>query len=219
MSCITNCLDEAILGIPDNTVCDDYPVRNGAIATVGLLKCDTPLPNPLTCTALADLIDDGLVVFSPSLANVAFAEPQFDEVLISDCSPRMRRIVQRTMTFDDKHAIKIPEITGETPVPARNFFDREFWGNKRKMSMSLRYLLVYCDGNVEVPRDDNGTPMTATLTVYRDFDRNTVGDSENIIEVKRVQIDFKGDPLELREPELNINEADCADIRNKVIPV
>lgn len=218
--CPTGCTDIELLGRPENPVCSDLPIRKNAVARFGLFKCSTAIPNPLTCATLSTMIGNGSIVFTESIANVTFGEPQFETQKLSDCAPPLRIVAQRSVNFDDKIAVKIAAIPpdGEDPgTPANNFYDRDFWGNKRQMAMQMRYLIVTCDGYIEVPRDDDGNPLQATLTVYRDMERTSVGDDESIVEVKRVQIDFKGDPLMLKAPEVNLNDSTCDSVRPEIM--
>lgn len=214
--CPSGCTELGLVAQATNPICYTDPTRKNGIARVGFFKCSTEIPNPLTCSTLSTLVTAGNVVFTSELANVTFGEPQFNNVKLSDCQPPLRLVAGRQMTFDDKIAVRLAAIPAEDeeadPIPANPYFDRDFWKNKQQLSQQLRAIIVYCDGMIEVPRDENGDPIALNVTVYRDMDRTTVGDDDVITEVKRIQIDFKGDPLEMRAPEVDLSDGACSGI-------
>lgn len=217
--CPANCANIELIANPVTGVCDAAETRERGIYKLGFYLCNTPLPSPLTCTALNTLVTSGAVVFSSPLSNVTFGEPEFEDIKMNDCEPAIQRIVGRTLTFNDKYKVTIPGIPaeGETPaVPENRYGDLLFWGNKMEARLSMRVIILYCDGTMEVPKDKNGNPLSSTFLVYRDFERQGTGTNETIIEVKRGTIRFKGDPLQFREPDLDLNDAMCDDLANAI---
>lgn len=215
--CPANCTDVDLIPMPDGG-CEPKR-RKSSIFKIGFFACSTPLPDPLTCDTLETMIDSNLIVFSSPLVNVEVADPETEDVVISDCLPAVQEVIGRQITFEDHIAIDIPE--GASGVPAANLFaDIKFWGNKNKYRQTLRQVFLYCDGRVEVPRDDNGDPLTGTFNVWRQFTRQGTGGTSYVLEIKRGAINFKGDPFALREdyaPDLVIdNTVDCADLAIKL---
>lgn len=208
MVCPTACADIDLISIPADVVCDEVPLRENGVSKLGFFLCSTSLPSPLTCANLEPLVTAKSVVFTQGLSDVTFSEPQTEDIKIDDCSPSLIRVVGRTLTFNDKRRIRIPAIA-DPATPANDYFDRDFYKNKQQLALQLRFMIVYCDGTIEVPKDTNGDPLSATFNIYRDQDRNQNGNIETIYEVKRATIQFKGDPLQMVKPDLNLNDVSC----------
>lgn len=215
--CPANCADPELIPVPD-AGCETKR-RKSSIFKIGFFACSTVLPDPLTCDSLETMIDSNQIVFSSPLVNVEVADPETEDVVISDCLPAVQEVIGRQMTFEDHIAIDIQE--GPSGVPAENLFaDIKFWGNKNKYKTTLRQVFLYCDGRVEVPRDDMGNPLSGTFNVWRNFTRQGTGGNSYILEIKRGSINFKGDPFAMREdyaPDLIIDSSvDCLTLATKL---
>lgn len=210
--CPANCADVELTALGDAGC--ETKIRKRGLYKLGLYACSTTLPDPLTCENLLPLIAAGAVVFTSPLVNVEFADPELEELQIADCLPALQNVVARTLTFQDRIAIDVPE--GVSGVPsAIPYQDLQFWGNKSKLSLSLRYLFLWCDGTIDIAKDESGNPMAASLTIFRAFERQGTGGNSYTAEIKKGSIIFKGDPLALTEdyePALVIDSVECDEL-------
>jgi hypothetical protein len=204
--CPADCASFTLIDNP--TAGCDLKTRRRNVDKIGFFACSLDLPAPLTCANLEPLIEAKSIVFSSSLANVEFQDPQFEELQIADCRPAERIITNRTVTFQDRIAVEIPAVTGETPVPANPFFDYDFWKDKRTKRALMRYMFVFCDGTIVIPKDENGKPMAASFDVFLSYERQGSGGNSYILEIKKGQLDFKGDPLDFNVPALDASGCD-----------
>lgn len=208
--CPANCADVELTAMPDAGC--ETKVRKRGLFKLGLFACSTTLPDPLTCEALEGLITGGGVVFTSPLVNAEFAAPEFEELVVADCLPALQNVISRTLTFQDRIAVDVPETASGGANP---FADLKFWGNKQGIGLSLRYMFLWCDGVIDVAKDENGNPMAASFQVYRNFERQGTGGNSYTLEYKQGTIVFKGDPLALTddyEPALIIDTVECADL-------
>lgn len=191
----------------------DLKVRKRSIDRIGFFPCSTDLPSPFTCAGLEALVNANELTFSSPLANIELGDPEFEELTIADCRPAQRMVVGRTITFQDRIAI---EKDTNSPATTNKFFDYDFWKDKKQKKATMRYMFVYCDGSIVVPKDENGEPLSATFDVFLSYERQGTGGNSYILEIKKAQLQFKGDPLDLeytRPEETNDNEifsiSDC----------
>lgn len=208
--CPANCVDVELTALPDAGC--EVKIRKRGLFKLGLFACSTTLPDPLTCENLEGLIESGAVVFTSPLVNAEFAAPEFEEIPVADCLPALQNVISRTLTFQDRIAIDVP-ASGSTA--ANPFADLKFWGNKQSIGLSLRYMFLWCDGVIDVAKDELGNPMAASFQVYRNFERQGTGGNSYTLEYKQGTIVFKGDPLALTadyEPALVIDNVECADL-------
>jgi hypothetical protein len=210
--CPPNCTDVELTALGE-AGCEPKQRKIGLYKLL-MYACSTTLPEPLTCENLLPLLESGAVVATSPLVNVEFADPETEELVLADCLPAIQNVIARTVTFQDKIAIDVPE--GASGVPAAiPYQDLQFWGNKNKLSLSLRYLFLWCDGVIDKAVDDNGNPMDASLTIFRAFERQGTGGNSYTAEIKKGSIIFKGDPLALREdyePALVIDSVECDEL-------
>lgn len=192
----------------------DLKVRKRSIDRIGFFPCDVALPTPFTCTDLQPLVTANSLTFSSPLANIEVQDPSFEELQIADCRPSERIVTSRIITFQDRIAIETPAIA-DPATPANLFFDYDFWKDKKTKRAMMRYMFVFCDGTVVVPKDESGKPMEASLDVFLSYERQGSGGSSYILEIKKGQLEFKGDPLDFNIPELTTGDdifylSDCA---------
>lgn len=180
----------------------DLKVRKRNIDRIGFFPCSVDLPAPFTCAGLEGLIAANTLTFSSPLANIEVQDPTFEELQIADCRPSERVATSRVITFQDRIAIETAAISGSPGTPANMFFDYDFWKDKKTKRAMLRYMFVFCDGTVVVPKDENGKPMEASLDVFLSYERQGSGGSSYILEIKKGQLEFKGDPLDFNKPEM-----------------
>jgi hypothetical protein len=204
--CPADCASFTLIDNP--TAGCDLKTRRRNVDKIGFFPCSLDLPAPLTCANLEPLITAKSIVFTSSLANVEFQDPQFEELQIADCRPAERIITNRTVTFQDRIAVEIPAVTGGDPVPANPFFDYDFWKDKRTKRALMRYMFVFCDGSIVIPKDENGKPMAASFDVFLSYERQGSGGNSYILEIKKGQLDFQGDPLDFNVPALDASGCD-----------
>lgn len=201
--CPNDCAEITLVDNP--TAGCDLKMRKRSIDRIGFFSCKTEIPETLTCASLEPLIG-AAIVFSSPLSNVEFQDPQFEELQLADCRPAERIITRRTVTFQDRIAVELP-AAGEDP--ANPFYDYAFWKDKRSHKAMLRYLFLFCDGSVIIPKEANGAYMEASFDIFQSFERQGSGGSSYILEIKKGQLDFKGDPLDFNTPAVNIYDTGC----------
>lgn len=188
--------------------------RKRSIDRIGFFPCDVTIPNPGSCTALQALVDANTLTFSSPLANIEVQDPTFEELVIADCRPSERIATSRIITFQDRIAIETAAVA--SPATAANkFYDYDFWSDKKSKRALMRYLFVFCDGSYVIAKDENGKPMEASLDVFLSYERQGTGGSSYILEIKKGQLEFKGDPLDFNKPEVDADGeilylTDCA---------
>lgn len=199
--CPADCADDTLT--PNAPADCDIDVRKRGIDRIGFFSCGQTLPAPFTCEALAVLVTNHVLVFSSPLANVEVGDPQFEELVKADCLPADRVVTQRSITFEDR--IRIETAATTSPAFAKNkFYDYDFWSDKLSKKFTMRYMFIFCDGSVVVPKDENGNYMEASLDVFLSLPRQGSGGTSYVLEVKSGNLTFKGDFLSLADnkPEL-----------------
>lgn len=215
--CQTDCADFDLIDNPAGGC--EIKTRKRGLYKIGFYKCTEPLPTPLDCTTLETLVDAKGVVFSSPLIST-FDDPQTEELDIADCLPPLTEITGRQLSFEDRIAIDIPgDATAVPAVDPNPFADLKFWGNKNRIGISLRYMFLFCDGTIEIPRDQYGNPMSGSFNVFRSYEKQGSGNNSYVLEIKKGTILFKGDPLALREdykPDVIIDPVTCATLAQKL---
>lgn len=200
--CPADCADVELAQNPDNN-CDIQP-RKRNIDRFMFFTCDTDLPSPFTCGALTTLVNNNKVVFTSPLANVEVQDPTYQELQLADCIPIAEVASGRVVNFQDRIAIDTPSgiaSPGALPIP---FYNYDFWQDKVSKQESLRYAAVYCDGSVEVAKDENGNYLSATVRAFKKQEKVGSGNDVYYIEYIVGQMSFRGgDPWNLSvKPEL-----------------
>lgn len=191
--CPADCSDNTLVA-NDPGSCD-LSIRKRSVDRIGFLLCTTDLPSPFNCANITALVNAGELVFSSQLVNVNWQDPTFEELQIADCRPAEQIITGRIMEFQDRIAI-VKSNSSPWTSGTQNFYDYDFWADKKSKNMRLRYLLTFCDGSVIVARDENGDPMSANLNVFLAHERQGTGGNSYILEFKKGSLAFKGDPLD-----------------------
>lgn len=196
-NCPINCVDELIANPEDNCILE---VRRKTLSRISFFACSTDLPDPITDEAIAELYEQGQIVISSELANLAFGDPTYEDVPISDCRPNLQILTARELTFEDRVAISIGS-------PVNGYFDYDFWQDKISKQANLNFILHYCDGDSVIARNEQGGLLTARITGYLNWQVPTTKGNTNI-EFKRLSITFNGDPLGFyNKPEFNLYTA------------
>lgn len=201
MACPAACNDIELLSNPQAGC--ELKLREKTLSRIAFFPCSTELPSTLPGN-IAPLFEDGTIVVSMPLANIVVNDPTITEVLIDECSPSDRVIATREITFEDRYAVS---NTSGSPAVTDEYWDYKFWQNKNNVRLSLAYMLIYCDGDVVIPKTDTGQYKTANLLVYLSWQKpQTQGG--NWIEFKKGSIIFQGDPFAMStaEPAFNMIE-------------
>lgn len=209
--CPSDCADDDLL--PPNPGDCDLSVRKRNIDRIMFFNCGTDLPDPFTCEGLEALVTSGDLTFSSPLANIEVQDPEFEELQVADCLPPDRTVVSRTITFQDR--IAVTKTAAQSPQGAITpFYDYDFWQNKTQHKFTLRYGLVFCDGSIVIAKNADGSYMEASLDVFLSYERQGTGGNSYILEIKKGQLQFKGDPLDLgNKPELESDNTTVFDIK------
>jgi hypothetical protein len=200
--CAANCPGVDLVKNPVSGCTDD--IRNRTTSRIIFFDCSTDLPSPITCESISSLFEDGSIVASSELANIVWNDPDTEDVVVSDCQPAIKKVVGRTLTFEDR--IAISTSVGSPPVTNR-YFDYGFWKDKKSANLRLRYGIVDCNGDVTIARDADGNPLRATLQVFLAFQKASTQGGPSV-EFKKGSLYFAGDPLDLVAPDFNINDCD-----------
>jgi len=203
--CTADCADYTLT--PNPSAGCEPKLRTRNLDKIGFFLCSTSVPDPLDCASLKPLIDDGSIVFTSSLRNATWGDPTFADIVVSDCMPAVQYFTGRKLTADDAIAIEVKDGSGTVTNP---FGDYLLIKSLQKASFNLRAIFLYCDGTMEIPKDDKGNPVTLSFTAYRNYEKQ--GDDSNPIylELKHIELTFKGDPLPFDAPALDIST--CPDI-------
>lgn len=199
--CPTSCTTDLVGNPPE--VCTPV-IRQKTLSRLVFFSCGIELPDPITNENIKPFFDDGSMVISSELAEIIPGAPTYEEIRVSDCRPAQRVVATREITFRDLVA-----ITGNIGSPATetSFFDYAFWKDKVDNQNRLRYGWAYCNGDVVLARNEDGSFMTADLTMFLDYIRPANGGSST--EFKSGSIRFQGDPINLNNtPEFNLVDAE-----------
>lgn len=175
-------------------------IRQRTLSRLVMFPCNITLPDPITDENILPFFEDGSIVVSSELSEIIPAAPTYEEIRVSDCRPAQREVATREITFRDLIA-----ITGNIGSPAAEseYFDFYFWQDKVDSANRLYYGWAYCNGDVVLARNEDGSFMTADMTAYLDYIRPANGGSST--EFKNLSIRFQGDPLNLSNtPEFNL---------------
>jgi hypothetical protein len=203
--CTADCADFTLTPMP---AADCEPkLRTRNLDKIGFYLCSETIPEPLDCATLKPMIDSGAIVFTSPLRNVTWDAPEFENIVVSDCMPATQYMTGRKLTVEDAVAVEVQDSSGNVTNP---FGDYEFWNGIKKASFNVRVILKYCDGTLEIPKDDKGNPVTLSIVIYRNYEKQGSNTNPLYLELKHVEINFKGDPLPFVKPELDLST--CPDI-------
>lgn len=197
--CPANCQNTTL--VPNPTGGCVFDTRNVAINRVAFMICGIELPDPFTAANTAPLFADGSIIASSPLANVVWADPETEDVLVHDCLPAQKYVTKRTLTFEDRIAL---QITSGSPATTNKFADYDFWKDKLEHRLLLRYGLIYCNGDFKFARNPDGTLMEGYFNMILSGQR--LNNNGGTIELKKGSIDFFKDPLDLTPPDFNLVE-------------
>lgn len=160
--------------------------KKATISRIAFAVCTTDL-SEMTCAKYSGLVTANDIVLSNQVADLEWADPDTTAINIADCLAQREDIVGRSLTFSDKLA-----VTSEVPAVRQ---DHQFWKKIQEASGSVVAMFLYCDGTLEIPTDANGNPLVANVTVFRSSERQTAGDSQYLMEIKKVTVKWGEDPL------------------------
>lgn len=199
--CPSQCGDTTLIGNPQGNC--DTSIRQTTISRFIFFECNTVLPDPITDENIAPLFADGNIVWSQPLADIVVGDPTYETLVISDCIPPFQYVSTRAITFNDKTSVT---TSANSPSEINVYADYDFWQDKLDNQSRLNYGVVYCNGDVKIARDTDGSLLTASITAVLNYQKPTGGGKNT--EFKQVSITFQGDPLALtNKPEFNLVDA------------
>lgn len=152
--------------------------------------CSVDLPSPIQGN-IAPLFEDGTIVATSSLRNFTLNDPTTQDLSLTDCDPAFRLVTGREITFQDTIAISYPS---GSPATYNEYWDYYFWLDKIQNQLKVRVMIAYCNGDVRIPIDENGDPLTVTLHGFINYDAAGVAGGKRL-EFKQFSMLFNGDPL------------------------
>lgn len=198
MPCPSSCGDFTLLGNPEASCTVD--IRQKSPSRFFYYPCNVTLPDPITPENIAPLFEDGTIVASSELANFTVNDPATDDVVISDCRPALPVVSSREIIAEDRIRV---ELTSGSPATTNMYFDYDFWQDKTEHQFQMNAMIAYCDGDVIIPVDINGNPLTFTMLAYLNWQRPATQGGASI-EFKRITMRFQGDPFALHiKPSFN----------------
>lgn len=194
--CPADCADVTIT--TSDTPCELQPRKRG-IERFGIYTCDTDLPQPLTCVGLAALVQSGKLAFTNPLASINVNEPNYADIILSDCQPAIEVEINRIIQFRDNIKEDLAATSSPVADPNPNW-NWKFWSDKLDKQLSMRYIIVYCDGAVVIPQDRDGKPLAAALRATPAYEN--VGNAQSPLNIEYIQgqLDFKGNPISVHNP-------------------
>lgn len=197
-NCPSNCGDIVLIGNPQEN-CEDSQ-RFIAISRIAFYPCSVDLPDPIQGN-IKPLFDDGTIVVSSKMRNVTLNDPETQDILVSDCDKPIKLVTGRNMTAEDAIAV---EYGANSPLVNNPYWDYNFWKDKQNKQISLRVMIIYCNGDVRIA-SPNGTPLSVTVFPYLKYERPQNGGPG--LEFKFINFDFNGDPLDLSiTPAFNLED-------------
>jgi hypothetical protein len=173
--------------------------REKTPARIAFWPCDVPLPDPLQ-GSIAPLFANGTIVVSSYLSDFTFGDPTTEDVAIADCFPTKRRIVSREITFNDRTVVTA--LVG-SPAVEDPYWGEQVWADWLSKHTRLRAMLIYCDGDVRIFKNKNGTPAAFDLFGFLNYSDLSGGVR---FEFKQFSMLFNGDPLAIGAPDFNLEE-------------
>lgn len=201
MFCNDACADPALVGNPGGG-CAPNTFRKTTTSRILYFACSTDFPNDFNCAAVKALFDAGEIVATSELANVVWDDPQTEQQVISECRPPVTVVVSRTLNFEDRIAVNTD--TASPPV-SDPYHDYKFWQDKIDNKSRIRAAIAYCNGDVKIAKDVDGSYMTFDMLPFISYQKpGTTGPAW--IEFKKVAMVFAGDPLAFTPPDFNLDE-------------
>ena len=200
-NCPASCGVVTLVANPSGTCSTE--LRYQTLSRVGFYPCSETLPDPLTESAIQQLVIDDVIVFSSVLANVVLADPTTEDIVVDDCTPARTIITGRQLTAEDRVAIS---YASGSPATTTDYADYTFWDDKIVKQQLMNTFLVMCNGDVILPYDRNGRPLRATMLVYISYQKPSTQGGQ-AVEFKKITINFNGDPVAFftAVPAFNLN--------------
>jgi hypothetical protein len=178
-------------------------IRRRSFSRFLFFACSTTLPDPMP-GSIAPLFADGTIVASSSLVFPdGLPDPSFEDVVIDECSAPLPVASGRIINFLDKYAIS--ETTG-SPAVTNSYWNYNFWKNKLDNRFAISYGIVYCNGDVYIPKDSNSNPYTAMLNAFISYEKPATNGG-GWVEVIKGTLSFANDPFDITNlpaPDFNL---------------
>jgi hypothetical protein len=189
--CPASCSSITLLQNPQANCIDS--IRRKTLSRIFFYPCSTILPAPISNTNIAPLFANGTIVSTNRLANINVADPQTEDVLVDECSAARKFITTRELTCEDRIAV---EVNPTSPGGDNPYFDYDWWADKGDQQLVLNAMLAYCDGDVIIPLDKNGNPLSFTLLAHLSWQKPQQQGGA-WVEFKKITMNFMGDPFAL----------------------
>lgn len=188
-SCPASCSTVTLLANPTANCVDN--LRRKTLSRFMFYPCSMSLPNPVTGAAMKALFDAGTIVATNRLGNIVVADPQTEDVLVDECSAARKIITTRMITCEDRIAV---EANSNSPAIDNPYFDYDFWQDKQDQQIVMNVMLAYCDGDVIIPKDKSGNPLSFSMLAHLSWQKPQQQGGA-WIEFKKIEMNFLGDPL------------------------
>lgn len=204
MSCPASCAD---IELTANPTTDCVPsIRRRTFSRFIFFSCGLDLPNPMVGN-IKPLFDNGSIVASSTLVFPnGLPDPSFEDVVYDECSPVVPEVSGRLIDFEDRLAI---DSNSGSPAIRDEWFNYTFWKNKWDNRFAVSYGIVYCNGDVYIPKiekDGGFIPYTAILNAFISYQKPQI-QGGGWIEFIKGTLNFSNDPLALTNdprPDFNL---------------
>lgn len=191
-SCPASCTSITLLANP-TTNCTDN-LRRKTVSRLFFYPCSTTLPNPITNSNIAPLFASGVIVSSNKLGNIVWGDPGTEDLMIDECSPSRKVITTRSLTCEDRIAVSVNSGSPSTTNP---YFDYDWWADKQDQQLVMNAMIAYCDGDVVIPLDAVGNPLSFTMLAFLSWQKPQQQGGA-WVEFKKLEFNFMGDPMSLK---------------------
>lgn len=196
------CTPEELLVIPTGLCLSE--MRRDTPSRLFFYNCNTELPTgsfDAVGAAMKVLFEAGQIMWTAPLANIAFEDPTYDEIQLSDCNAPQQLIATRAITFEDRTKINIGTVS---PYTDNEYFDYTLWDYIVTNQVNLRAMIGYCSGDVRPIEND------WTIRAFIDYLKSSQAGGKST-ETKKIRMNFQGDPLSFTTvPTFNTIEAGIA---------
>lgn len=199
--CPASCNDTTLIGLP--TAACVPSLRRRTFSRFIFFNCGTTLPDPMP-GSIKPLFDDGSIVSSSSLVFPnGLPDPSFEDVVYDECSAPVPEATGRLIDFEDRIAIS---NTSGSPATTNAYYNYVFWKDKYDNRFNLSYGIVYCNGDVYIPKDSDGNPYQASLNAFISYQKPGTNGG-GWIEFIKGTLNFPNDPFAITNnpvPDFNL---------------
>lgn len=200
--CPASCNDNTLIANPTTSCVPS--VRRRTFSRFIFFNCGMTLPDPMP-GSIKPLFDDGSIVSSSTLTFPnGLPDPTFEDIQYDECSTPVPEATGRLVDFEDNIAIS---YTSGSPATTNAYYNYIFWADKMRNRYNMSYGMVYCNGDVYIPKDADFVPYTATLNAFISY-RKPGQAGGQWFEFIKGTLNFANDPFALIDnpvPDFNLN--------------